>query len=74
MSTYNQKIGEKLISLRGNKSQTEVAEAVGISKSAISMYESGERTPRDETKVKLAKYYNKTVGEIFFDADSQIVN
>lgn len=74
MATFNQKIGERLVSLRGSKTQTEVAEAVGISKSAMSMYESGERTPRDETKVKLARYYNKTVGEIFFDADSQIVN
>ncbi len=74
MNTFNKKIAENLVSLRGDRSQTEVAEAVGISKSAMSMYESGERIPRDETKCKLARYYNKTVGEIFFDIDSQIVN
>ena len=30
------------------------------------MYENGERIPRDETKIKIAAYYGKTVEEIFF--------
>lgn len=57
---------EILIQLRGERTQAEVAKAVGISVSAISMYEQGERIPRDEIKRKLADYYKKTVGEIFF--------
>lgn len=60
------KIGKKLSDLRGNKSQEEVAKAVGISTSALSMYECGERIPRDIIKVRLAKYYKKSVQYIFF--------
>ena len=36
-----EKVAEKLIKLRGKRSQEEVATAVGISKSALSMYENG---------------------------------
>ncbi len=61
------KIAERLLHLRGEKSREEVAGAVGISISAISMYENGERIPRDDIKIKLAAYYGKTVQEIFFD-------
>jgi len=59
------KIGEKLRELRGTKSQREVAEAVGVTAMAVSLYESGERIPRDEVKMKLAKYYGVPVS-IFF--------
>ena len=58
---------EKLRELRGEKSQGEVAKAVGISDSAMSAYENGERVPRDEVKIRLAEYYGRTVQEIFFD-------
>lgn len=63
----SQKIGNRLTKLRGDKSQSEVARAVGISDSALSMYECGERIPRDSIKVKLAEYYGETVQAIFFD-------
>ena len=59
--------GKRLIELRGNRSQAEVAKAVGISVSALSMYECGDRIPRDYIKIALAKYYNKSVQEIFFN-------
>ena len=62
-------ISEKLISLRGPKTQDEVAGVLGISKSALSMYECGERIPRDEIKIKIAKYYGVTVSEIFFEVE-----
>ena len=61
-----EKIARKLVSLRGDKSLKEVAEANGISVSALSMYEAGNRIPRDEIKVRLAKYYGSTVENIFF--------
>lgn len=60
------KIGERLQTLRGSRTQREVAEAVGVTPMAISQYESGERIPRDEIKKALAKYYKRTVNSIFF--------
>lgn len=62
----SKKIGERLIKLRGERTQEEVANAVNISISAIGMYERGERIPRDEIKVRLAKFYKKSVQSIFF--------
>ena len=53
--------------LRGNKTQDEIAKAIGVTKSAWAMYERGERTPRDEVKVRIADYFGKTVQYIFFD-------
>lgn len=59
--------GKRLIELRGEKSQAEVAKAVGIATSTLGMYEIEQRVPRDSIKSLLAKYYNKTVQEIFFE-------
>ena len=59
-------IGAKLVKLRGNRSQELVANACGISVSALSMYEQGKRIPRDEIKVKLAEFYETSVQAIFF--------
>lgn len=58
--------GKRLRSLRGNTPRHEVASATGISVSALAMYESGERNPRDEVKIALAKYYGKKVCDIFY--------
>ena len=60
------RIGKKLVELRGARTQEEVAKDNGISISAIGMYERGERIPRDEIKIKLARYYGVSVGDIFF--------
>lgn len=60
------KIGQRLSNLRGNRTLKEVANAVGISVSALAMYESGKRVPRDEIKVMLARYFNTSVETIFF--------
>ncbi len=61
-----EQIRRNLIEARGERSQTEVAKGIGISVSALSMYESGERIPRDEIKEQLARYYGMTVGFLFF--------
>jgi transcriptional regulator with XRE-family HTH domain len=61
-----QKIAERLIKLRGNRTQAEVAEALSISQSAYSMYENGERIPRDEIKKRIAQFYKRSVNTIFF--------
>lgn len=60
-------IGKRLVNLRGNKTQEMVAKDIGISTSALSMYETGERIPRDTIKVMIAKYYGVSVQSIFFD-------
>ena len=62
----NKDIGAKLRALRGERSQAEVAEDLGVSVSALSMYECGNRIPRDEIKIRIANYYGKSVSEIFF--------
>lgn len=60
-------VAEKLIAARGDRKREEVAAAVGVSLSAIAMYENGKRIPRDEAKIKLAEYYHTTVQELFFN-------
>ena len=59
-------MGETMRALRGSKSQEEVAREVGITKSSYAMYERDERTPRDEVKVRLAKYFGVSAQDLFF--------
>ena len=67
MSEMNSKaIGKKLVELRGEKTQAEVAKALKISVSTLSMYERGERIPRDNIKIRLSAYYKKPIQKIFF--------
>ena len=60
------KMAEKLVELRGEKTQAKVAGDLNISVSALSMYEAGERVPRDQVKIRLADYYNEAIENIFF--------
>ena len=53
--------------LRGDKSQDVCAKEIGITKSALAMYERDERTPRDEVKRRIAKYFGISVQDIFFN-------
>jgi len=66
------KMAAKLRQLRRakNATQADVAKTCGIAASAYAMYETGERTPRDDVKAKLAKYFGKPIGYIFFDEDT----
>lgn len=59
-------VGERLRKLRGSRSQQAVADAIGISQTALSAYENDERIPRDPVKKRIAEYYNRSVGFIFF--------
>lgn len=60
-------IGNRLRDLRGKTPAIEVAEAIGISRSALANYECGIRIPRDEIKEVIAHYYGMTVGALFFN-------
>lgn len=62
-------VGERLKMLRGDRPQIQVATELMISDSALSAYETGERTPRDDVKKRIAKYYGKKVQDIFFDEE-----
>lgn len=63
------KIAETLRRLRRDRGETqeELADALGVTTSSIGMYETGERIPRDEVKIKIAQHFNLSVGDIFFD-------
>lgn len=63
-----QKIGETLEKLRKERGETlsDVANAVGTSHAAISMYESGKRIPRDYIKENISRHFGVPVEQIFF--------
>ena len=62
----SKKYAKNLRKLRGKVSRQVVATAIGVTRSAIAMYEQGQRVPKDDIKVKLARYYNTTVEAIFY--------
>ena len=64
-----EEIGARLEACRAEKgiSTEKAAVGLGISVSSLLKYENGERTPRDEIKIRLADFYNKSVQAIFFD-------
>lgn len=62
-------IGSRLRALRGDMSQAELGRALGLSDSAIGMYEQGNRIPKDDIKNRYAEFFGKTVQEIFFDTE-----
>jgi len=61
-----EQIGQRLIQLRGNQRREEVAYKVGISVSALALYEAGKRIPKDSIKIALANYYGVTVEALFY--------
>lgn len=62
------RIGKKIKELRLQKKLTaeELAKGLGISTSAVVMYEAGNRIPRDEIKIKIAEYFGMPVESIFY--------
>lgn len=60
-------LGKRLKELRGDRNRDKVAEAVGISSSALGMYECNKRVPRDDVKKKLADYFGVTIQQLFFE-------
>ena len=58
--------GQILRRLRGENTQQQIADDVGVTVSAWAMYERDERRPRDEVKERIAKRFGMTVQAIFF--------
>lgn len=57
-----------LIKLRIDRglNQNQAAQKIGISQSMLSALEQGYRSGSDATKIKIAKFYGKSVESIFF--------
>ena len=61
----------KMVAFRADRTQKQVAQEMGIPSSTYAMIESGHRFPRRELQVKLARYFNTTVDELFFSEDDE---
>ena len=61
-------IGNRIKGLRESQKETmlDLSRAIGTSESAIGMYESGQRVPRDEIKIRIAEHFTVPVESIFF--------
>lgn len=64
-------IGGRLRQEREKKKKTlnEVSDALDISKSALAMYETGRRIPRDTIKARLSRYYGRSIASLFYAED-----
>lgn len=58
-------MNKKLLDARGTRSASEIAQALGISEKTLSAYENTNRQPSDDTKLKIAQFYNLPVDELF---------
>lgn len=56
-----------LIEAREKRTQTDVANAIGISQKYLSKLELGQRTPSLKTAIKIASYYKSSVEMLFPD-------
>lgn len=61
-----EKIAKRLVKLRGNRTQAEIANRIEVGQSTYAMYETGKRVPSDEVKIKIAECFGKSVQEIFY--------
>lgn len=61
-------IGSRIKKLRtdSNLTMKQLAKKIGISESTVCCYEYNKRIPKDDIKVKLAKFFNVTVEELFY--------
>ena len=65
-------IGQRLRKLRGERTLQKVSDDTGLGVSALTMYELGQRMPRDEAKIILAEYYDVSIEALFFAQDFTI--
>ncbi|MNC35509.1 helix-turn-helix protein [compost metagenome] len=61
----------KMINLRGERSLREVSAELGIPYSTYAMIETGHRFPRRELAIRLARFYDVTVEELFFASNDR---
>lgn len=63
----NEKVLNKVIELRKEKkiTQEKLAERIGVTRQTIIAIEKGNYTPSVSLAIKIAKFFNKSVEEIF---------
>ena len=68
IEAINRKLGNKLKRLRidSGMSRKQLANMLGLTVSAVGMYEQGRRTPSDDIKIKYSMMFDKSVEELFF--------
>lgn len=71
----NKNIGEKIRVLRKSRNITinDLGRLVGMSKSTISMWETGQRRPEYEELEKLATVFGKSISYFFEDPEQNVV-
>ena len=52
---------------RFGKSQQDVADDLGVTQAYITQIEGGHRRPSDDLKIKISRYYGKSIEYLFFD-------
>lgn len=67
MSKFNERIKE--LRNKKNISQAVIAEYLGITKQAYSLYETGKREPDYETLLKIGEYFNVSVDYLLGNSD-----
>lgn len=60
--------GKKIMDLRAQRgmSRATLAREIGVSEAAVQYYETGQRGPRDDIKVKIANLFGVSVMDIFY--------
>ncbi|MGN9865945.1 HTH-type transcriptional regulator Xre [Bacillus swezeyi] len=64
-------LGGRLKSLRGKRTQEDVAKQIGVSRARYSHYENGRSEPDYETLKKLADYYKVTIDYLLTGAEKE---
>jgi transcriptional regulator with XRE-family HTH domain len=64
-------MGNKMKQLRENAglTQEEVAKAIGVGQSAVSMWETGESVPRSRILLKIADVYGCEIADLFSESE-----
>ena len=64
-------LSEKLYELRkkGGLSQEQLAEQLGVSRQAVSKWESGKAVPESDTLISISKYYNVSLDYLMKEND-----
>lgn len=70
----NKEIGKKIRAMRLSRGMTqdELADAIGMSASAVAMYEAGRRRPKDDAAEALADTFNVPKWSIYYREDEMI--
>jgi len=70
MKNLNERLKE--VRMEKNISQSQLAKDTGLSQSAISFWESGERSPSVQAVIILAKYYNVSTDYLLGITDNEV--